>query len=97
MEILWDWINGKTEDFEQRMFERGNQELMKPIGSWVKGGLQDLWAWFIDVLPEIAGYGVMATGAFIMIAPLVSRGGLMKPLSFMVGGLIVTVCILATQ
>jgi len=94
---MWEWINGKTSEWEQRMFERGNQELLKPIGEWIKDIGTDIWVWFVGVLPDIAGYGVFATGALVMLSPLVGRGGMMKPLSYMVGGLILTVCILTTN
>lgn len=98
---MWEWINGKTEQFEQRMFEKGNEVVTKPaaesIGGWFREVGSDVWVWFVGVLPDIAGYGVFATGAFVMISPLVSRGGMLKPLSIMAAGLIFTVCILGTN
>lgn len=94
---FWGWLNGKTEGYEQRMFDRANGEFTKPFGEWAKETVIDLWDWFVGVLPEIAGYGVLATGAFVMISPLVTRGGIGKPLGILAAGLAVTVCILTTQ
>lgn len=94
---MWEWINGKISDGEQRMFDKGNEELMKPVGRWLKEAGTDLWVWFVDVLPDIAGYGVYAAGFFVMLSPLVTSSGMMKPLSYLAGGLILTVCILMTN
>lgn len=94
---FWGWLNGKTEGFEQRMFDRANEAVSQPFGEWVKGTVIDLWDWFVNTLPEIAGYGVMAAGAYIMISPLIGTGGLGKAIGVTAGGLTVTVCILATQ
>lgn len=94
---MWDGVNGVIKQWEQRMFDKGNEELTKPMGRWLKEIGTDLWVWFVDVLPDIAGYGVFATGAIVMLSPLVSSSGMFKPLAVMVGGLIVTVCILATN
>lgn len=94
---MWDLINDNIEQWEQKMFEKGNQELLKPFGRWIKEVGTDLWVWFVDVLPDIAGYGIITTGVFVMISPLVCSSGMMKPLSYLAGGLILTVCILMTN
>lgn len=75
------------------------------VGEWfrselrahIAGAFRPIWNWFIEYLPDFAGYGVVAAGAFMMIAPVASRGGMMKPLGILAGGLILTVCILAAN
>lgn len=94
---MWVWVNGKIAYWEQKMFDKGNEELMKPAGRWIKEAGTDLWVWFVEVLPDIAGYGVMACGAFIILGSMISDKGMMKPLACLAGGLILSVCILMTN
>lgn len=94
---MWEWINNETKKIEDKLIDKGNAELMKPVGRWVKETGSDLWVWFVDVLPDIAGYGVFAAGAIIMLSPLITKSGMIKPLSYLAGGLILTVCILMTN
>lgn len=81
-EKVGEWFRGSTKE-----------ALLSPI----KFGFEGAWEWFVSILPDIAGYGILTASAFMMISPLVSRGGLLKPLSYLAAGLTVTVCILATQ
>lgn len=55
---------------------------------------RNVWEWFVHSIPDLAGYGTMAAGGAIILGSMVGRGGLMKPLAYLAGGLIVAVCIL---
>lgn len=95
---MWDWVNEGISKWEQKhIIEPGNEFILNGIGSALAELGKDVWAWFVEELPYITGYGVIATGAFIMIAPVVTRGGMFKPLGILAGGLILSVCILATN
>lgn len=95
---MWNWFNGKVEDFEQKhIIEPGNEFLTNKLGTALVELGSDLWTWFVGALPDIAGYGVVATGAFMMVAPIADRGGMLKPLGFLSAGLILSVCILTTN
>lgn len=95
---MWDWLNDKTKQIEKEyIIEPVNNYFLDKVGEFVVETSKDAWTWFVDALPDIAGFGVYAAGAFIMISPLVTRGGMLKPLAYLAGGLIVTVCILATN
>ena len=45
-------------------------------------------------LPDIMGYGALLTAACIIIGAMVRKGGMMKPLAYFAGALIIAVCIL---
>jgi len=55
---------------------------------------RDVWHWFVESIPDLAGYGTMAAGGFIILGSMVGRGGIAKPLAKLAAGLIVAVCIL---
>lgn len=95
---MWDWINGHIDGFERKyIIEPGDEYISSKFEVTLADLGKDIWSWFVDALPDIAGYGVFATGAIVMLSPLISKSGMMKPLAFLTGGLIVTVCILATN
>lgn len=94
---MWDWLNERIADFEKKhIIDPGNEYLKSQIGAGLAELGKDVWVWFVDVLPDIAGYGTFAAGAFMMIAPAAGRG-LLKPFAILAGGLILSVCILATN
>lgn len=95
---MFDWFNGKVEDFEQKhIIDPGNNFLKNKVATTLADLGSDIWTWFVGALPDIAGYGVVATGAFMMVAPIADRGGMLKPLGILSAGLILTVCILTTN
>lgn len=95
---MWDWVNDGISNWEQKhIIEPGNEFLLSKVGTFLADLGKDVWHWFIDVLPDIAGYGTFAAGAFIMIAPIAGRGGMLKPLAILAGGLTLSLCILATN
>lgn len=95
---MWDWINEKTYKWEQNLIDEGNntlaEQLLKPIGEFFVYVGKESWNWFIEYLPDMVGYGTMATGAFIILGSMVDKGGLMKPLSYYTCGLVASLCIL---
>jgi len=53
-----------------------------------------VWNYFLEILPDLMGYGTLVAGGAIIIGSMVGRGGLMKPLGFFAGSLIVATVIL---
>lgn len=95
---MWDWVNEGISNWEQKhIIDPGNEFVITGIGNALAELGKDIWTWFVEVLPDIAGYGTFAAGAFIMIAPVASRSGMLKPLAILAGGLTLAVCILATN
>lgn len=94
---MWDWVNDGIKILEKKMLNSASQKMLEPIDGWLKETVSNGWVWFIDVLPDMAAYGTYLTGAVVMLSPLVIRGGMIKPLSYLAAGLIVTVCILTTN
>ncbi|MBO0602764.1 hypothetical protein I2483_13935 [Sporosarcina sp. E16_3] len=52
-----------------------------------------VWEWFVQSLPDLAGYGTMVTGVCVILSTMAGRG-MVRPLGFLAGGLIVAVCVL---
>lgn len=95
---MWESINDKIEEFEQKhIIDPSNEFLLNKLGTSLVELGKDIWHWFVEVLPDVAGYGTIAAGVFIMVSPMANRGGMMKPLGFLAGGLIMSVCILMTN
>lgn len=54
------------------------------------------WHWFITYLPDLLGYGAIATGIFIILGSMFGKGGMIKPLAIFAGALIIGICILGS-
>lgn len=74
--------------------EQGNKYVMEPIGNFFKNVAMGTWNWFVEALPDIMGYGALATGAIIVLSSMTGNGGIIKPIAYYAGGLIVALCIL---
>ena len=68
--------------------------IFKPILSLLAEGLSELGHWIVLNLPDIMGYGTLLAGAWCMVGALAGKGGMMRPLGILAGGLIIAVCIL---
>lgn len=64
----------------------------------IKSGLAELgvkaWDWFLQVIPDIAGYGTLVAGGWIMVGSMIGDSATFKPAGCLAAGLIVGVCIL---
>lgn len=94
---MWGWLNKQIEDFEQKnIIEPGNEFIINKVGTGLKEGGIVIWDWFVSVLPDIMGYGTMATGALVILGAMVGREGMIKPLGYLSGGVILSLCVLMT-
>ena len=71
----------------------------KPTYESVKADIAEvglnLWDdWFIQMIPDLAGYGTLLAGGWMMIGSMFSDGAIGKALGLLSAGLIVSVCIL---
>ncbi|MGE6488483.1 hypothetical protein [Paenisporosarcina sp. NPDC076898] len=76
--------------------EQGDKFIMQPVGEFFKNVASGAWNWFVEVLPDVMGYGALLAAGAIVLGSMVGSGGMMKPLAIYAGGLIVAVCILTT-
>lgn len=82
------------------------KELLLKLDAWIidneralllKGAKKisnGVWDYFLEVLPDLMGYGTLLAGGAIIIGSMIGKGGLMKPLGFFAGTLIVATVIL---
>jgi len=73
----------------------------KPTYESVKADLAEvglnLWDnWFIEVIPELAGFMTLLAGGWMMIGSMFSRNAVPKAFGVWSAGMIVAVCILET-
>ena len=71
----------------------------KPTYESVKADIAEvglnLWDdWFFQMIPDLAGYGTLLAGGWMMIGSMFSDGAIGKALGLLSAGLIVSVCIL---
>lgn len=64
----------------------------------IKSGLTELgvkaWDWFLHIIPDLAGYGTLVAGGWIMVGAMIGDGATFKPAGYLAAGLIVGVCVL---
>lgn len=81
-------------DFSDWVVQSEVNVIFKPILSLLSEGLHEFGVWFVANLPDIMGYCTITAGVFAIIGSMTGKGGLMKPLGYLAGGLITAVCIL---
>lgn len=87
---LMDKFNG----FADKVIMQEYGILLKPLLGLLGELFTDLGRWFIVNLPDIMGYTTIGAGIFIVLGAMVGKGGIMKPLAYWFGALILAVCIL---
>lgn len=88
---MWDIFGQFHRNY---VVEPTSDYIVDKIGDVASGVGHSVWDWFVQAIPDIAGYGTMASGIFIVLGSMVGRGGILKPLAYLAGGLIVAVCVL---
>jgi len=91
----WYW------EFDRWLVEKGKENIVEPaadkVGETVGGVFKSIglsaWEWFVEVLPDLIGYGAVATGVFVILSTMAGRG-MIKPLAIFSGVTIVAVSIL---
>lgn len=81
------------EQDENPLYERIGASALDNIITGVKYLATTIWDWFIPVLPDLVGYGAVATGALVIVSTMAGRG-VVKPLGYFGGIAVVAVCIL---
>lgn len=95
MNGFWDWFNEGVADFERKhIIEPGNEFFKENIRTFLAETGRTVWDWFLQTIPDLVGYGTIAAGALVMLGSMVGRGGLLKPLGYLAGGVVLAVCIL---
>lgn len=94
----WIW------KYDRWVIETEKEYIYKPLAKSFINNLKDgltnigteLWSWFVSVLPDLIGFGAIATGAFVILSSMGGRG-VVKPLGIFSGITIVAVCILGAE
>ena len=89
-----NWIMDRYNDFSEWVVNKETEPVLKPVGEFFHGLGAALWQWFIENLPDMIGYGAVAAGILIIIGSMTGKGGMMKPLAYFSGALIIAICIL---
>ncbi|MEH6891868.1 hypothetical protein V7024_19700 [Bacillus sp. JJ864] len=84
----------KMNQFSDTIVGKEMEWIFKPVGEFIIHTLGQLGHWFVTNLPDIMGYSALTTAGFIMIGSMTNKGGMMKPLAYFAGGLIIAICIL---
>lgn len=84
------FIDRWVEDLDRKL----NLQIKNSISEMVTRVFEATHEWFIGVLPDLVGYGTLATGAAVIGYSLAGQG-MMKPLGIYSCVLIVSLCILA--
>lgn len=87
----WIW------KFDRWVIEKEHEYIYDPMGRGISNFFKNIgvasWEWFVNVLPDIIGFGAVATGALVIISSMAGRG-MMKPIGVFAGVTILAVCIL---
>jgi murein DD-endopeptidase MepM/ murein hydrolase activator NlpD len=90
------WFLDKYNDFSDWFVGKEVEFILKPLGNLFKDIGTGLWSWFIANLPDIMGYGTILAGAIIILSAMAGKGGIIKPLAWYAGAMIIAVCILGS-
>lgn len=93
MEVNEGWIW----KFDRWVIETEKELIYKPIAERIGDGIKHIavsvWDWFVPLLPDIIGFGAVATGVFVILSAMIGRG-VVKPLAVFSGATILVACIL---
>lgn len=67
--------------------------VLAPLGAFLKAAAINAWHWFIINLPNIMMYSAVGAGILIILSAMAGRG-VIKPLGYYIGALILATCIL---
>jgi hypothetical protein len=88
------WIMDKINHFSDKVVNKENEVLIGPVIKMFKELGEAFWGWFVLHLPNIMGYGAMATGVFIILGAMFGKSGMIKPIAIYTALLIIALCIL---
>lgn len=92
---MWDSINEWIADMERKhIIDPANDFLKENIRSFLAETGRTVWDWFVQSIPDLVGYGTITAGVWVMLGAMIGRGGMLKPLGILAGGVITAVCIL---
>ena len=94
----WIW------KYDRWVIETEKEYIYKPVAKSIANNLRDgltnigvgIWNWFVSILPDLIGFGAVATGAFVILSSMGGRG-VVKPLGIFSGITILAVCILGAE
>jgi murein DD-endopeptidase MepM/ murein hydrolase activator NlpD len=91
-----NWFLDQYNNFADWFVGKEVELVLKPLGNLFKDIGIGLWNWFIANLPDIMGYGTILAGAIIILSAMAGRGGIIRPLAWYAGAMIIAVCILGS-
>lgn len=88
------WFMDKYNQFSDWLIGKEMDLVIKPAQHTLHDILISCWDWFVFNLPDIMGYTTIGAGIFIILGSMIGKGGMMKPLGWYTGALILATCIL---
>lgn len=87
----WIW------KFDRWVIDTEKELIYKPIGERIvegfKGVVGYVWDSFVPIIPDLIGYGAVATGVLVILSTMAGRGAV-KPLGYFGGVTVLAICIL---
>lgn len=83
----------KFNQFSDWAISKEVELVLAPLGAFLKAAAISAWHWFIVNLPTIMMYSTVAAGILIILSAMAGRG-VIKPLGWYMGALIIATCIL---
>ena len=78
---------------EKEMIGKASESFLRNLGNGIKNIGLDIWDWFVTVIPDLIGYGAVATGVFVIISTMAGRG-VVKPMGLFGGITVLAICVL---
>lgn len=83
----------KFNQFSDKVVGAETEFVFAPLWNAIQTLCVQSWEWFVLNLPDILGYGAIATGIIIILSAM-SGKGVLKPIGWFAGALIAGLCIL---
>lgn len=89
---LWQYDRWFIEK-EKEFIGKATEGFLANLGQGIKNIGMDIWNWFVPTIPDLIGYGAVATGVLVIFNSMASRG-VVKPMGWFAGVSVLAVCIL---
>ena len=90
---IWKYDRWVIETEKEYIYKPLGEKLLTNLGTGLKNIGVDIWNWFVPLIPDVIGYGAVATGVLVILSTLAGRGAI-KPLGYFGGITVLAVCVL---
>lgn len=89
---LWQFDRWVIEK-EKEIIGDVSDSFLRNLGNGIKNIGIDIWNWFVPTIPDLIGYGAVATGVLVIISTMAGRG-VVKPIGLFGGITVLAICVL---